>query len=72
MSDGRDKMLREAIDYLNEQYSRTIDLADNISGNGELCNIVSNEIMRVHERIKKAVTFIERIREALEAYEGSA
>ena len=72
MSDGRDKLLRDAIDYLNEQYSRTIDLADNIFGNGELCNIVGNEIMRVHERIKKAVVFIERIKEALEAYEGSA
>lgn len=72
MSDERDKLLRDAIDYLNEQYSRTIDLADNIFGNGELCNIVGNEIMRVHDRIKKAVVFIERIKEALEAYEGSA
>ena len=71
MSDERDGLIRDAISYLNEQYSRTIELSDSISGYGEICDIISNEIMRVHDRIRKAVIFIERIKEALEAYEGS-
>ena len=72
MSDNRDKAIKDAIDYLNEQYSRTIELADNISGLGEICDIISNEIMRIHDRIKKSVRFIEMMKEAIEAYEGSA
>ena len=72
MSSERDEAIREAISYLNEQYSRTIELADNISGMGEICDIISNEIMRIHDRIKKSVRFIEMMKEALEAYEGSA
>ena len=72
MSEERDGLIRDAISYLNEQYARTIELSDALSGYGEICDIVSNEIMRVHDRIRKAVTFIERMKEALEAYEGSA
>lgn len=65
--------IKKAISYLNEQYARTVEIGDELDAiGGDVCVIVSNEIYRLHDRIQKAVTFIEKLSEALAAYEGSA
>ena len=69
MSEKTD-VIKKAVDYLNEQYARTVELGDEVDAvGGDVCTIVANEIYRVHERIQKATIFIEKLSEALIAYE---
>ena len=69
MSEKTD-VIKKAVDYLNEQYTKSMELGDEVDAvGGDVCEIIAREIYRIHDRIRKSMNFIEKLSEALMAYE---